>query len=235
MLAAGSSHLSYYTHGYLRNEVNETNKSQIMREFKPFSGLQIFPASLKKKAQLQEFRSVLKESASTTVLISVLSNDWEKFLTVNHRPFEISPFIIVKWQNSTLRKKLNWNLKEMRLSKINTNLLKSQIERYNTFLNDMLSETNITILYQTSILERIYSNVDSLQLDMLFIVLNNLLKKSLKGLRVRNCNQEQVHLKFISLASQYHHTNWMFIPIHLFRTTKHCDTLIPRVILPGPH
>ena len=73
---------------------------------------------------------------------------------------------------------------------------------YMDVLRDIFGNSNLEVVYHSSVLERLDRGVP--HLDMLFAILNSYLQAALKKIKIYNRAGKLIMFRFISVTSQFH-------------------------------
>ena len=77
-----------------------------------------------------------------------------------------------------------------------------KMKLYMDVLRDMFGNSNLEVVYHSSVLERLDRGVP--HLDMLFAILNSYLQAALKKIKIYNRSGKLIIFRFISVTSQFH-------------------------------
>ena len=82
--------------------------------------------------------------------------------------------------------------------------MKAKLEEYKGVLAEIVENSELSLIYQTSVLERKLLDLDETTLEVLFSNLNSYLESLVNSLKIKNKFGKQVTFKFIRLTFQYH-------------------------------
>jgi hypothetical protein len=167
--------------------------------------------SASKKNQVQEMAQVIRTSKCKISLQLSGSNDFKFFMVNNNQLVPLSERSIVAWKSWTDKRKSCFSPVRTRLfSKESETFIKGQVGKYVAIVVEMYKGSNFDFVFHSSILERVYSKIESLEnVDIYFAYVNYYLKlelQKLNGQGIVNNAGKKISWHFINVADQFHST-----------------------------
>ena len=160
-----------------------------------------------KITQLLKFEKDLAKHNETDVFFLGLSNDWKSYLSKEGELISLKQSVLEHWEKLSPDEKANFRVMcENPLSKPARKHIEEQFVLYGKILKGILGKSSVTTLYHCSILERL--NRKYPHLDLLFLVFNGYLQKSLlawsKSGYLINKHGEKIVVSFVSVQKLFY-------------------------------
>ena len=228
IVAMGSSHLGCLD-GKNKHALNAKETIPSINEVHSFPGLKLLSArSTNKAAQCKTFMNRIKKVNAETLILCTLSNDCEQLLFKDGKLHKVKETILENWAKTTCLKKLRWKLKDFVLSKESETHIVDGFGNYIMELQETLCYSNFKTVYQMSILERVFANFNGPHVDLLFMVLNSILKGMITKLQVVNRNGVKIEFRFLSMSKQFLEKRMMGNYLSIFRANEADEFFGPR-------
>lgn len=156
-----------------------------------------------KVRQFGRFRSIIRRCPTDGVILNLLSNDWESFLTMHNMILPVKEGVRRKWLDCNLTKKLKWSYKSTILAPEGKANIKEGLARYGNTLQEVFGQSNVLEIVQLSVLERRYAWVDGTTLDILFATWNSMLRQFCKNVVLFNARGTKIKVKFVSVEEPF--------------------------------
>ena len=211
IIAVGSSHLScfdetsrHHRHHALRNKLAISNVSN----FYAYPGLNMLGDRSKgKQVDFNNLKYVVQHTNASGVLLVNLSNDWERFLTTHGQLMAVNDKVLQNWGSASIDQRKKWSYQHTNLSKINRSQFQENLDAYASVLKEIFGHSNVTDIFQMSVLERRYTKIDNARMDVLFATLNSYLKKFCNQLILYNRHGQKIKIHFVSVSDQFIEAN----------------------------
>ena len=164
-----------------------------------------------RKSQVEKFEFDFLNSTYKSSLFIFGTNDFKALVSQNGKLLEISKRCARYWKtlDKHLDKKINFDPTRTKflLGKDAMSFIKQQVERLLEYFIEVIKKSDMTTIFWSSFLERIY--VDCPNLDLLFCYINYYMKEGLHQYNektVYNKSNKKVKFVFVNVASQFYST-----------------------------
>ena len=194
---------------------------QMLQHFAPkiyntygYPGLRVLgKKSTRKSKQFQEYKAEIIEQSqyNRELVIMAMSNDWETLFRKFDKTTGKMSLLKLRedgrdrWLAMNYSMKAKYNHHHLHLlNDSSARYLKRGLDEYKAVLADIVNNSELTKVYHTSVLERLYFDKDEVLLEILFAVLNSYLETLISKIKLKNKFGQPVEFKFIRLTHQYH-------------------------------